>query len=76
MVEIKEISNGQDLAANTHYVLIELTDAGRFTARGLATYADGANLFTPAPFGSLEAAIAISKAWAETNNVRVIYVRR
>ncbi len=75
MVEIRDIPNGELPPENVDCVLIEKSDS-KFIAKGSvgAPAPRSAIFYNPPAFPTLEAAIKASTAWAETNDVSVIYL--
>lgn len=74
MVEVRDLRKDETLPDNGDWVLIEKVGE-RFTANGSVSGKRDATFFTPPAFQTEEAAIAASKAWAEANDVSVVYVR-
>ncbi len=73
MAEVRDIKAHENPPENTDHVLIEKA-GGRFIANGSVAGKIDATFFAPPP--SIEAAaVAAAKAWAEINDVPVIYVR-
>lgn len=74
MVEVRNIRKGEEPPKNADWVLIERAGA-RFVANGSAAGKRDVTFFRPPSFDTVEAAIAASCAWAEDNDVSVVYVR-
>jgi hypothetical protein len=74
MVEVRDITKNEQPPAGADWVLIERVGE-RYRANGSAGGKSEATFYTPAPFNTLDTAITASSAWAEINDVPVIYVR-
>lgn len=76
MAEIVEIPATKPIPADCDYVLVEGVK-GKFVANG-SSIADPKSVayFTPAPFDSLEEAVATSARWADAHSVPCVYVRK
>ena len=72
MIEFRQIEPSATLP-NDDWVLIERA-RGRVAAKG-SLIRDRGLAFGPAIFADLHSALGAMKAWAEANNVRVIYVK-
>jgi hypothetical protein len=75
MVEVQNIGKGERPPEGADWVLIEKAPSGRFVANGSVAGTGDAVFFRPPPFDTVEAAIAVSRSWAEANDVPTIYVR-
>jgi hypothetical protein len=75
MVKVRDIGENERPPECADWVLIEQTPSGRFMANGSASGKMDATFFRPPSFDTVDAAIAASRAWAEANDVPVIYVR-
>lgn len=75
MVEVRKITKDEVLPPDADRVLIE-TDGATFTASGTVHYGRNVTVFAPAPFKTVDAALAAATRWAKINKVPVVYVRR
>jgi hypothetical protein len=74
MVEVQNISLNETPPEGTDCVVIE--NAGnKFVANGSVAGERVVTFFKPPPFESLGAAIEAASAWAEENDVPVVYVK-
>ena len=74
MVQVRDIHEHEDPPKDADWVLIERAGS-RFVANGSAAGKRDATVFRPPPFDTVEAAITASRAWAEANDVPIVYVR-
>jgi hypothetical protein len=76
MVEVQNIRKDEQPPEAAHWVLIEKTSSGVFTARGSAFASRNAiRFFRQSRYATFTAAVAAASAWAENNEVPVVYVR-
>lgn len=76
MAEIRDITPDEAPSPDQDHVLIAEGPGGKFVANGSAAGRMDATFWTPAPFDTLEAAIASAQAWASQNDVPHIFVRQ
>lgn len=78
MAEIEMIDADFSLPPNGSHVEILQMKNGLFRARGLVSGSvpSPTLAFLPAPFETLNEAIASSRAWADVHRVEVVYVRK
>ena len=74
MTQVKDIETRDTLPEGGDCVLIEKAN-GKFVANGSVTAIDGAGVFEPEPFDTLDEAVTASLVWAEENDVPFVYVR-
>ena len=75
MVEVRNITNTENPPENADWVLIQKTTGGKYAASGSVAGKRDATFFTPRPYDTVAEAIRASKAWCETNDVPVVYVK-
>jgi hypothetical protein len=75
MAEVREIEK-EDALPEGDWVLIESRGKWSYVAKGSAAGKNDATFFTPPGFTTLDDAINASLAWAELNEVPVVYVRK
>lgn len=78
MVQVRNITMSEEPPQGEDWILVE-ADGHLFRAHGSVQLegdgANGAEVFAPLLFETVEAAVDASVKWAQTNRVPVVYVR-
>jgi hypothetical protein len=75
MTETRKIGKGQQPPRDTDQFLIDRVGTHSVVNGSAITGSKDAIYFLPPPYGTVEAAISAANAWAEANDVPIIYLR-